>query len=126
MNRSLYPYLDIFDALEYCHYYHKWIIFNKRALDLSRKKNIPLIGTSDTHHLVQLGLTYSLIEAGKDMVSIFEAIREGKIEIFTNPLSFLQLISIRFGRQFCRIFRIDQSSPRPGFHFPPPIKLHVG
>jgi predicted metal-dependent phosphoesterase TrpH len=111
LNGVLMRYLDVFDALEYCHYHHEWINFNKKAADLSREKNIPMVGTSDTHQLFQLGLTYSLVEAEKDMLAVFEAIKQGKIEIFTHPLSFWQLINIRFGLQFCRTFRKQFPNP---------------
>jgi predicted metal-dependent phosphoesterase TrpH len=127
LNGVLMRYLDAFDALEYCHYHHEWINFNKKAADLSQEKNIPMVGTSDTHQLFQLGLTYSLIEAEKDMIAVFEAIKQGKTEIFTRPLSFRQLINIRFGLQLRHIFRIQSpNSPQHGIRLPPPIKLQVG
>ena len=106
LKQTLDRYLDVFDALEYCHYYHELINFNKRVIYLSRRKNIPLVGTSDTHQLFQLGLTYSLIEAEKDMESVFQAVKEGKVEIFTRPLSIRQMLQIRFGLQLYRIFRV--------------------
>ncbi len=122
LNGALEKNLDIFDALEYCHYYHPWINFNKQAIELSRRKNIPLFGTSDVHLLFQLGATYSMIEAEKDMESIFEAVKSGRVEIFTRPLTFRQMVQIRFGLQLQRIFKF---TPRVDFHFPPPVKLQL-
>lgn len=126
LNSVLMRYLDVFDALEYCHYYHERINFNKKATDLSQEKKIPMVGTSDTHQLFQLGLTYSLIEAEKDMIAVFEAIKQGKIEIFTRPLNFRQLIDIGFGLQFRQIFRIQAADfSRADIQLPPPVKLQV-
>lgn len=122
LNGTLERNLDMFDALEYCHYYHPWINFNKRVIELSRRKKIPLFGTSDVHILFQLGATYSLIEAEKDMESIFEAVKLGRVEIFTRPLTLRQMVQIRFGLQFQYIFK---SAPRTNFPLPPPVKLQL-
>ncbi len=84
-------YFKMFDALEFCHFYHRFLNFNRRTLELSRDSGLPLLGTSDAHFLEQLGTTYSLIHARKDMESIFSAIRQGKIELVTRPLSLFQL-----------------------------------
>jgi predicted metal-dependent phosphoesterase TrpH len=127
LNRILERHLNTFDAIEYCHYHHKWINFNKRAVDLSQKKEIPLVGTSDAHHMFQLGLTYSIIEAEKNMVSVFEAIKKGKIEIFTRPLSFRQLMLIQFQPLFRQTIRENSDRlPLAGPHLPPPVKLQIG
>jgi predicted metal-dependent phosphoesterase TrpH len=127
LNRTIEKHLDAFDALEYCHYHHEWVNFNKKAIDLSKEKEIPLVGTSDTHQLFQLGLTYSLVEAEKDMVSIFQAIKKGRVEIFTRPLTIRHLILIRFGHLFQSVIRTNADrSPRSDFRLPPPVKLQVG
>lgn len=85
--KTCYP---MFDALEYSHFYLPFLNFNRRALKFSRASGLPLLGTSDAHFLEQLGTTYSLIQAPKDRESIFSAIRQGKIELVTKPLSLLQ------------------------------------
>ncbi len=122
LNGTLEQNLDIFDALEYCHYYHQRINFNKRVIELSKKKNIPLFGTSDVHILSQLGATYTLIEAERDMESIFEAVKKGRVEIFTRPLTIWQMVQIRFGMLFQHVFK---STPGADFHLPPAVKLQL-
>ena len=94
LNSKLEENLDIFDAIEYSHCYLEKINFNKKAENLAKKFSLPLIGTSDAHFLWQMGTTYSLIEAKKDLESVFAAIREGKVEIVTEPLSLLKACSI--------------------------------
>jgi predicted metal-dependent phosphoesterase TrpH len=91
LNGFMKQYIEMFDALEFCHFYLNFLNFNRRALEVSRDSGLPLLGTSDAHFLEQLGTTYSLIQAQKDLESIFSAIRQGKIELVTNPLSLLQI-----------------------------------
>jgi hypothetical protein len=83
--------LDIFDGLEFCHFYSKQINFNKKAVDRARKYNLPLVGMSDAHIASQLGASYSLVEAEKDIESVIRAIKKGKIEIVSHPLGTFQL-----------------------------------
>jgi predicted metal-dependent phosphoesterase TrpH len=91
----------LFDALEYCHFYTPGINFNQRAVDVCRTYGYPLIGNSDSHFLFQLGLTYSLIYAEKNIESIFAAIRAGKLKVVTRPLSAFEMGSI--ARRFLRM-----------------------
>jgi predicted metal-dependent phosphoesterase TrpH len=91
LNGFMEKYCKMFDALEFCHFYHRFLNFNRRTLELSRVSGLPLLGTSDAHFLEQLGTTYSLIYAQKDMESVFSAIRQGKIELVTKPLSLFKL-----------------------------------
>jgi predicted metal-dependent phosphoesterase TrpH len=94
LNSKLERHLDIFDAIEYSHCYLKKINFNKKAENLAKRFGLPLIGTSDAHSLWQIGTTYSLIEAEKDLESVIAAIKVGKVEIVTKPLSLLEVCSI--------------------------------
>jgi predicted metal-dependent phosphoesterase TrpH len=94
LNSKLEEHLGLFDAIEYSHCYLPNINFNKKAEDLAKEFSLPLIGTSDAHFLWQIGTTYSLIEAEKDLESVIAAIREGKIEIVTEPLSLPRACSI--------------------------------
>lgn len=101
LNGSLLKHRDLFDALEYCHFYTPGINFNHRAVDVSRSYGFPLIGNSDTHFLFQLGMTYSLIYAEKSIGSIFAAIRANKVKVVSRPLSPFEMGSI--ARRFLRM-----------------------
>ncbi len=87
-------YRHIFDGLEFCHFYCRQINFNKKAAEKAAKYNLPLVGMSDTHMISQLGCTYSLVEAEKDIESVIGAIKQGKLEIVTQPLGILALSKI--------------------------------
>jgi predicted metal-dependent phosphoesterase TrpH len=91
INGHLLKHLELFDALEYCHFYSPRINFNHRAIRVSKRYGLPLVGNSDSHFLSQFGTTYSLIYAEKNPEAIFEAIRNNRVEIVTRPLSSLQL-----------------------------------
>lgn len=94
LNSKLKEHLDIFDAIEYSHCYLEKMNFNKKAENLAKEFSLPLIGTSDAHSLWQIGTTYSLIEAEKNLESVIAAIKAGKVEIVTEPLSLLRACSI--------------------------------
>jgi hypothetical protein len=94
LNGYLLKHLKLFDALEYCHFYSSMINFNQRALEVCQSFGFPLVGNSDAHFLSQLGTTYSLIYAEKNLDSIFAAIRGNRIEVVTRPLRPLEMGSI--------------------------------
>jgi hypothetical protein len=103
-------HLNLFDALEYCHFYSPLINFNQKAVELSRSFGFPLVGNSDAHFLSQLGTTYSLIYAEKNLEAIFAAIRQNKVKVATRPLKHLEMGSIvnRFLRMKLRLKTIDR------------------
>lgn len=84
-----YSYLPYFDAIEFSHCFNSRIDFNKAAVAAADTHKIPLVGTSDCHALWELGTTYSLIEADKDINSITEALKAGRAEVQATPLSCL-------------------------------------
>src|SRR4030042_5854006 len=100
LNGYLLKHLNLFDALEYCHFYSPMINFNQRALEGSELYGFPMVGNSDAHFLSQLGTTYSLIYAEKNLESIFNAIRQKRIAVVTRPLTPFEmgLIARRFLR----------------------------
>lgn len=83
MNR----YRDLFDAVEVSSLYTRQFDFNARAITWARANAKPLVGNSDVHSLAQLGTTYTLVDAPPDPDAICHAIREGKVELCTQPLS---------------------------------------
>lgn len=95
LNGRLLKNLELFDALEYCHFYSSKInLFNQKAVEVSRSNGFPLIGNSDAHFLSQLGTTYSLIYAEKSLEAIFAAIRKNRVEVITRPLSTSEMGSL--------------------------------
>ena len=79
--------LNLFDAWEYSFFYLSKLNKNKKTLKLSQKYQKPLVGNSDVHQLESLGKTYTLIDAEKNLNSVFRAIKENRLEVKTEPLS---------------------------------------
>ena len=83
--------LDLFDGIEYCHFYFSWLNFNKRGVQLAHQHDLPLLGTSDAHFWWQFQTTYSLIEAEKTITGIIRAIKQGMVTVVSSPLSLFSL-----------------------------------
>jgi predicted metal-dependent phosphoesterase TrpH len=92
MNR--YP--ELFDAVEVSSLYTRQLDFNARAIEWARANGKPLVGNSDVHTLAQLGTTYTLVDAAPEPDAICRAIREGRVELRTEPLTTVQA-GLHFG-----------------------------
>lgn len=106
LKSDLISHLSLFDAIEYSHFYNHLINCNKKGVRAALRTKIPLMGSSDCHALRQLGTTYSLVEAEKEPLSLIEAVKKGKIEVFTTPLSLLTMLKIAlrlFGRRWAKV-----------------------
>jgi hypothetical protein len=79
--------IDLFDGVEFCHFYARGIDFNRRAVRLAREAGLPLLGGSDSHLVRQLGTTYSLIRGEMTVPSVLAAIRAGQLEVVSRPLT---------------------------------------
>jgi predicted metal-dependent phosphoesterase TrpH len=87
LNGKLREHLDLFDAIEFSHFYTRTLDFNRKAVAYARKMELPLVGTSDCHRLWQLGTTYTIVEAAaKTVPAVFAAIRAGRVRVVTAPL----------------------------------------
>lgn len=87
LGKKLVENIDLFDAIEYSHFYLPFFNLNKKAVEVAKKFSKPLIGTSDAHNLFQIGMTYSLVDSEKNIESFFKAIKNGKTELKTKPVS---------------------------------------
>jgi len=85
---------EVFDALEYCHYYVRNVNFNKKAVVRSYALGLPLVGNSDAHTVRQIGRTYSVVHAEKEPEAIIRAVKEGEVEVVTRPFSTATLLQI--------------------------------
>jgi len=79
--------IDLIDAVEINAMYTRSIDFNKRAITWARTHNKTLVGNTDLHLLEQMGTTYSLVDAAPNADAICDAIRAGRVEVRTDPLS---------------------------------------
>jgi len=86
--------IDLFDAIEFSHFYTGRIDFNRRATAMSRELGLPLVGNSDSHLARQFGTTYSLIESELTVPCVLSAIRKGRVRIVSHPLALREMIRI--------------------------------
>jgi len=78
---------DLFDAVEYNAMFTSSLDFNQKAVRWAREHGKPVVGNGDVHRLVQLGTTYSLVDARPDAASICAAITSGRVEVCATPHS---------------------------------------
>jgi predicted metal-dependent phosphoesterase TrpH len=82
--------LDLFDAIEYSGFYVRGLNFNRRSARLAAESGKPLVGNSDIHYLWQLDRTFTWIYSEPDMQSIFNAIKQGLVQVRTAPISWFE------------------------------------
>ena len=87
LQRKLVPLLPWIDAVEVTSYHNALVDFNRKAVRTARLYGKPLVGDSDCHNLVQFGKTYTLVDAEKSLESIVRAVRAGRCEVRTEPIS---------------------------------------
>jgi predicted metal-dependent phosphoesterase TrpH len=90
----LVDHISLFDAIEFSFFYSRLINRNKPAVDVARAARKPLVGSSDCHNIWQVGLTYSVVHAEKNIPSIIAAVKAGKVEVGTTPLSMPNMLRI--------------------------------
>lgn len=85
--------IDLFDAIEYCHYYYGLFNLNRKAVRIAKKYNLPIVGNSDAHHKMQFGGTYSYVYTEERSIpAIISAIKQGRVEYVSNPMSFTDFL----------------------------------
>lgn len=94
--KKLREHHQLFDAIEFCHYYCPQIDRNKPAIAFAQKFDKPMLATDDLHYLSDLGRNYSLIQSEKNIPAIFEAIRQNKVKIVSKPRHFFELPFFHF------------------------------
>ena len=91
------PTEDLFDAIEYCHWYTKYNNKgNERAVEVAKRYNLPLVANSDCHRFMQVGTNYTILNCEKNVDAVIKAIKENKIKIYTKPLLIRKYINIWF------------------------------
>ena len=87
-------YHRLFDAVEFSHFYTRVIDFNKKAVKVAGELGLPLVGTSDAHQRCQFHTTYSMIESEPHPEAVIEAVKRGRVEVVTRPLSLMTVFRI--------------------------------
>jgi len=89
LRKKLERHADLFDAVERNGMFIRGVDFNQAAERFALRHGKPIVGNCDVHRLIQLGSTYSLIEAARDPDAICEAIREGRVRVESAPISWI-------------------------------------
>jgi predicted metal-dependent phosphoesterase TrpH len=90
----LFRHGDLFDAVEYNAMFTTSLNFNLPAERWAARHGKPMVGNGDVHRLVQLGTTYSMVDAEPDPEAICAAIRAGRVHVVKSPLSWATAIGI--------------------------------
>jgi predicted metal-dependent phosphoesterase TrpH len=94
LREKLWQEIELFDAIEFSHFYTPRVDFNRAAVKLARALRLPLIGTSDSHIDAQFGTTFSLIDADPTVEGVLSAIKAGHVSVVSRPLSLTRCASI--------------------------------
>ena len=94
LGRALDAQASLVDAVEVNAMYTRLVDFNRRAVAWARAHDKPLVGNTDLHLLDQMGTTFSLVAAEPEPDAICEAIRDGRVELHTAPLTSLQAATL--------------------------------
>ncbi len=90
LKKALIENIQIFDAIEHSFCYTKTKNYNKPAIALAKRWKKPLIATSDCHILKHLDLGYTLVNSKPNIPSIIKAIKQNKIKIIHQPISYFK------------------------------------
>lgn len=91
---------DLFDAVEFTYFYTRGTeLFNRQASRWAAAHDLPVVGNGDVHRLYQLGKTFSLVDAAPTADAICEAVRQGRVELHTEPIPVTEA-AIYMGRLF--------------------------
>jgi len=93
---KLFPLLDLIDAIEFNCYHNSLLNLNKKGVRAAREHGKPLVGNSDSHKLKQFGMTYTLVESEKNIPAIVQAVKAGRCEVKTRPMSAWTMLGIIF------------------------------
>ena len=92
LGQELDRHPDLFDAVEVHALYSRYVDFNRRAFAWARAHGKPLVGNGDIHRLGQLGTTWSRVDAEPDPAAICAAIKSGRVDVQTEPVSFPRML----------------------------------
>jgi len=118
LREKLWQEVELFDAIEFSHFYTPRIDFNRAAVKLARALGLPLIGASDSHLDEQFGTTFSLIHASPTVESVLAGVKAGRVSVVSRPLGLARCASIvarhalGAGRERARTF-VRPSPPSP-------------
>lgn len=106
LRKKLLENIDIFDAIEYSHFYSKYMNRpNKKAAKVAHDHKKPLVGTSDAHHLWRLNTTYTLIDSENTVNCVINAIKKNKVKLYSRHLSLTRYLKVIIWILYFKIYR---------------------
>lgn len=95
IGQKLLEKIDCFDAIELCHFWSRFFNPNRRAVEIAKEFQKPLIATSDAHRLHAFGSNYTSIPRPAEMTveGVIGALRSGPLRVTNPPCSFIDLMS---------------------------------
>jgi predicted metal-dependent phosphoesterase TrpH len=95
IGEKLIERIDLFDAIELCHFWGRLFNPNRRAGEIAERFGKPLIATSDAHRLHAFGANYTSLPqpAALTVEAVIGALRSGPLRVMNPPCSFIDLMS---------------------------------
>jgi predicted metal-dependent phosphoesterase TrpH len=95
IGKRLLERIDLFDAIELCHFWTRIFNPNKRAAEIAERFEKPLIATSDAHRLHAFGSNYTTIPRPAELTiqGVIDVLRAGRLRITNPPCSLIDLVS---------------------------------
>ena len=94
LRKDLERHADLFDAVERNAMFVPGLDFNQAAERFAQRAGKPIVGNCDVHRLMQLGSTYSLVDAAPDPDAICGAIAEGRVSVESRPITWIAAAQI--------------------------------
>lgn len=92
LRHHLERHIDLFDAIEYAQLHLPWLNYNEPAGRVAARHGKPLVANSDAHHLWMFGRHYSFVDAAPEPRAIFQAIKAGRVEWHSPPVTVWQCL----------------------------------
>ena len=95
IGEKLVERIDLFDAIELCHFWSRLFNPNKRAIEIAERFGKPLIATSDAHRLHAFGSNYTSIPQPAELTveNVLAVLRSGRLRLTNPPCSIIDLLS---------------------------------
>jgi len=95
IGEKLVERIDLFDAIELCHFWSRLFNPNKRAIEIAEQFGKPLIATSDAHQLHAFGSNYTSIPQPAELTveNVLGVLRSGRLRLTNPPCSIIDLLS---------------------------------
>jgi len=94
LGESMEFHAGLFDAVEFNAMFTRSMNFNLAAERWAEAHGKPMVGNGDVHRLRQLGTTYSLVDAEPHADAICAAVRAGKVQVESRPLTWAAAVGV--------------------------------